>query len=360
MKTENDNNKSAVSSDIRKTGIFENNPRILIIDDNAQIHKDFRIILGNKTRKPKKLDETKAAIFGIVENTVNRISFDLDSAYQGQEGVEKVRQAIKQQRPYAMAIVDTRMPPGWDGIETMHELWKAQPDLQIVICTAYSDYTWDEIVEQLEQTDQLLILKKPFDNIEVYQLASALTKKWSLTRQAQLKQTELEHIVELRTNEITVANDELRQALVEAKDASETKSQFLANMSHEIRTPMNGIIGFGDLLIKEKLTDQQKKYVEYIKDCSQNLLDIINDIFDFSEIEAGKMKIENTDYPLDQLFGSIESLMRPDAIEKDLEFEILQNGDLPATIRTDPVRLKQCLINLVSNAIKFTEKGPCM
>ena len=357
MEIKTENMKCPLHSGIQKNGNFEENHRILIIDDNPEIHEDFRMILGNNNIHSKGLNETKAAIFGELETTVSQKSFELDSAYQGREGVEKVRQAIKAQRPYAMAIVDSRIPPGQDGIETVKQIWKEQPDIQIVICTAYSDYTWEEIIEQLRQTDQLLILKKPFDNIEVYQLASALTKKWVLAQQAQLKQKELEHIVAMRTSELSIANSELREALIEAKNSSKAKSQFLANMSHEIRTPMNGIVGFSELLANEKLTDQQKEFAGYIKDCSQNLLEIISDIFDFSNIETGKMKIETTEYSLAELFASIESLMRPAATKKGLQFEIIQNNDLPAKIKTDPVRLRQCLINLISNAVKFTEKG---
>jgi len=139
--------------------------------------------------------------------------------------------------------------------------------------------------------------------------------------------------------------------------ANRAKSQFLANMSHEIRTPMNGIIGFSDILADEDLTDEQRESVNIIRECGKNLLRLIDDILDFSEIESGQLDIESIDYSLGKLLGSLESLMRPKAKEKKLHFEIVQAGALPAVIRTDPTRLRQCLINLVGNAIKFTEKG---
>jgi PAS domain S-box-containing protein len=128
----------------------------------------------------------------------------------------------------------------------------------------------------------------------------------------------------------------------EATVADLAKSQFLANMSHEIRTPMNAIIGFSEVLIRES---------------AENLLQLINDILDVSKVEAGRLDIEIVDCSLEHLFAVIESLMRPPIVEKGLEFEILCHGKLPAKIRTDPVRLRQCLINLISNAIKFTETG---
>jgi signal transduction histidine kinase/CheY-like chemotaxis protein len=141
------------------------------------------------------------------------------------------------------------------------------------------------------------------------------------------------------------------------KNATRIKSEFLANMSHEIRTPMNAIIGFGDLLAEEKLSHQQRLYVNTIRSAGQNLLILINDILDFSKIEAGKLTIDKTECDLGEILGHIDSLMRPAASNKGLDFQILQCGPLPQKITTDFTRVCQCLINLVNNAIKFTEKG---
>ncbi|MHC4762248.1 MAG: response regulator, partial [Planctomycetota bacterium] len=143
----------------------------------------------------------------------------------------------------------------------------------------------------------------------------------------------------------------------EATVADLAKSQFLANMSHEIRTPMNAIIGFSEVLAESKLTNEQKHHIDIIRESAENLLQLINDILDVSKVEAGRLDIEIVDCSLEHLFAVIESLMRPPTIEKGLEFDILCHGKLPAQIRTDPVRLRQCLINLISNAIKFTETG---
>src|SRR5208283_2874102 len=109
-----------------------------------------------------------------------KITFELDSAYQGQEGLAKVTKALAEDRPYAMAFVDVRMPPGWDGVETIERLWEVDPRLQIVVCTAYSDYSWEQLLAKVGQPDNLVILKKPCDNVEVQQLALALTRKWLL------------------------------------------------------------------------------------------------------------------------------------------------------------------------------------
>ncbi len=163
---------------------------------------------------------------------------------------------------------------------------------------------------------------------------------------------------------LNAVNQQLRireQQLKEAKETAElataTKSEFLAKMSQEIRTPMNSIIGFGDMLADEDLNDEQREYVKMIRDSAQHLMMLINDILDFSKIEAGKLDIEMITCSLGQILNSIESMMASKAADKGIEFKIVEDNGLPAQIHTDPTRLNQCLINLVNNAIKFTEQG---
>ncbi|MGS0740393.1 diguanylate cyclase domain-containing protein [Glaciimonas sp. GG7] len=191
------------------------NRRILLIDDLPSIHEDFRKILWG-ANAASELDDDEAALFGTAA-PISAITFELDSAYQGQEAMLKVSTSLEHGLPYAMAFVDMRMPPGWNGVETIKHLWQADPRLQIVICTAYSDYSWEEILSQLDVCDRLLILKKPFDNIEVFQLANALTTKWAMTQQAESHMDRLEEQVAARTLELKTANDALLQQIVERK-----------------------------------------------------------------------------------------------------------------------------------------------
>jgi two-component system NtrC family sensor kinase len=185
-----------------------------VIDDMPSIHEDFRRILsGQDAASAAAMEAAEQALFGEVSEPDARASFDLDSAYQGREGLEMVVASLACDSPYALAFVDMRMPPGWDGVKTIQEVWRADPRLQIVICTAHSDYSWDEVLGKLGVEDRLLVLKKPFDNIEVAQLASALTMKWDLTRRAEQKVSRLEAAVQERTNALEIANKEL-EALV--------------------------------------------------------------------------------------------------------------------------------------------------
>ncbi len=202
---------------------WEPNHRILVIDDNQAIHEDLRKILSGEPDSASALEEDEAILFDTA--ALPNVAFELDSAYQGQEGLAMLKASLAEGRPYAMAFVDVRMPPGWDGIETIGRLWAAYPDLQVVICTAYSDYSWKDIHRKLGQSDNLLILKKPFDNIEVIQMACALTRKWVVSRQARLRINDLDSMVAQRAAQLQAANQTLRQ---EFEQRSKAEASFRA------------------------------------------------------------------------------------------------------------------------------------
>ncbi len=218
------------------------NHRILVIDDNPSIHDDFRKVLTPAgSRLGAELDEDETTIFGETREARCASEFELDFAFQGREGLDMVRTAALAGMPYAVAFVDVRMPPGWDGIETITHIWEEFPDLQIVICTAYSDYSWEDITRALGTTDQVLVLKKPFDHIEVTQMAHALCKKWQLTQIADRQMAELEALVQERTAELREANARLTAEIAErsaAQDAMLSSEERFSKAFHRSPVPM--------------------------------------------------------------------------------------------------------------------------
>jgi diguanylate cyclase (GGDEF)-like protein len=184
--------------------------RILIVDDNRAIHEDFRkILLGREV--DENLQELEATLFGSVVPALDMPGvFQLDSAFQGAEALAVVQRSHEDHQPYSVAFVDMRMPPGWDGLETIERLWAVDPEIQIVICSAYADHDWQDLIRRLGRSDKLLVLKKPFEMIEVLQCAHALAAKWRNERALREHVGSLERDVTDRTEGLETANKQLR------------------------------------------------------------------------------------------------------------------------------------------------------
>jgi PAS domain S-box-containing protein len=209
--------------------------RILVVDDNPAIHDDFRKILSPGSAATQQLGAAAAKLFARPSRRTDAWRFETDCASRGQEGLDKVRAAAREGRPYSMAYVDVRMPNGWDGIETIWRIWQEYPNLLVVICTAFSDHSWEEIQERLGFSDRFLILKKPFDNLEVRQLTWALVERARAERELHDSQ----QTVHRRTLNLEQAISDLKQSsaqLQEARDAalSATKELHQLHRKHEL------------------------------------------------------------------------------------------------------------------------------
>jgi PAS domain S-box-containing protein len=238
------------------------NRRVLVIDDNHAIHDDFRKILSPATATATALEAAEGAVFGATKEKVQESSFTVDSAYQGQEGVLLAQKALQDGLPYALAFVDVRMPPGWDGVETTQRIWAIDPELQIVLCTAYSDYSWGEMFEKLGRCGGLLILKKPFDAVEALQMAHALAEKWWLHQEYRRKMESLEDRVAESTRELQQGNLVLQAEVVKHQQAEERLQLKTAFLEAQVNSSIDGILVVDQ---DRKTALQNQRFVDLFK-----------------------------------------------------------------------------------------------
>jgi diguanylate cyclase (GGDEF)-like protein len=214
----------------------EKSRKILIADDNRDIHEDIKYILDSSASALADYQETKSLkeeLFGEdgssgKNEVIVDIRYRIEDAYQGEEAVQMVEAARKSGDPYSVIFMDVRMPPGMDGIQAIERIWEIDPDIEVVICTAYSDYSWDQIVAKLGQNDNLLFIRKPFDSVSLKQITLAMTTKWSLKRQIAEHIVSLEQQVEKRTQELTALVGQLKAEMA----LREEKEKLLAHNAH--------------------------------------------------------------------------------------------------------------------------------
>ena len=364
----------------------DKNRRILVIDDNRAIHDDFRKVLTTTDSQHSPLADAEAALFGEKPRVEARPCFHVDSACQGQEGLALVQQSIQNNQPYAVAFVDIRMPPGWDGVETTQKLWEVDPYLQVVICTAYSDYSWDELISKVGNSDRLLILKKPFDTVEVLQLASALSEKWWLHHEVRRQMDDLEKIVKERTQQLQATNDELvveigehclnkqrlQQALEDLESAQEQVIQqerlralggMASGIAHDFNNSLVGILGLTELLLHrpENLDNKPKarRYLEMINTTAKDAGKIVNRLREFYRLREEREALETVD--LNALIEEAISLTAPSwkaqAESRSISITVQKDLQKIPTVAGNGAELREVLTNLIFNAVDAMPKG---
>ena len=317
--------------------------RILLIDDMPSIHEDFRGILTPDTASSG-LSEVEHQLFGVQE-TAPPPAFVLDCAIGGEEGLELLKSAHLEGRPYALAFVDMRMPAGWDGMRTIEELWAVDAQLQVVICTAYSDEPLGQALPRLGSPDKLVVLKKPFDPIEVTQLARALVSKWRLERQA------ADHLASLNRT-----MRELQDGATELARSNRELEQFAYVASRDLSEPLRIMTGYAQLLLKRykhQLDDDAREFMGFIVDGAKRMRRLIDDLLSYSRLGRDRVQMgtHSLDHALDAALGNLGLIL------EDTGAVIDRPGPLP-TLRCNLTAMTQVFQNLVGNALKFRREDP--
>ncbi|HLX95215.1 MAG TPA: response regulator [Verrucomicrobiae bacterium] len=335
--------------------------RVLIIDDNASIHADFRKILGQDQDQNVELNRAKARLFGESSIITPQAGFVIDSAFQGREGLEMVKRAAAEGHPFALAFVDVRMPPGWDGIETISHIWKCCPEIQVVVCTAYSDYSWEEMIHKLGHSPDLVVLKKPFDNIEVLQLAHALTKKWHLNREVQSRLNNLDALVRQRTSELETANEQLKceiakqlklESQLRHSQKMEAVGQLAAGVAHDFNNILTVIEGNAALL--QDQLGRDPVCAEPLNDISvaaERAARLVRQLLAFSRKQVLKSEKLN----LGEVINNLREMLKR-LLGDHITLEVNVAPELPP-IQADLSMMEQIIMNLSVNARDAMPKG---
>ena len=380
------------------------NRRILVIDDSPNILQDFRKILCPvKAFIPDAWAEFSQDLFDETFSDGSKEPFELDCVDNGMAGCDLVKQAKTHGSPFAVAFLDVRLPNGWDGIETVERLWDEDPGVQVVLCTAYPDFGWSEVLPRLGHRDQLLILRKPFDPIEVWQLSTALTMKWHWTQQARLRVQELEQIVTKRTGQLEETNRRLEQDLLrrqavevqlaqvvhdleernlelsavrdhalneihererieiilrhkteELARSNHDLEQFASVAAHDLQEPLHSIQVFLDLLrVKygSALDEHGRGYLDRVKRAAGRMQQLIQSLLVYSRVDSPHTAEEPialrdvVDDILSDLGARIGELQA-----------VVQVGELPS-LHGNAFQIRQLLQNLLGNALKFHRPG---
>jgi len=344
------------------------NRSILIIDDNPLVCEDVRKILHTNIRASS-LAEARAALFEDTPQDDLHEGFEVDCAGQGQTGLAMVERAVQRGCPYAVAFVDMLMPPGWDGIETIASLWRADPALEIVLCTAFTDLLWDRLMPQFGPTDKLLVLRKPFDNIEVWQLASALTQKWHLAQQGRHQLAAFQEMVEQHRQERQTVHDHLQSAITQRQQAEAALAhrpragvrskadleRFAFTTSYELQESLHMVTSYLHLLAQDyrgRLDATADEFIAYAVDGPAWMQRLMQDLLAYWRMATQPQAFAPTDgeqvltLALANLQGAIAE-----------SGAVVTHDPLP-TVMVDAAQCVQVVQHLIANAIKFRSAQP--
>ncbi len=333
--------------------------RILVADDEPTLLEAYRTVVEDITPAvdtDSVINRLELKLFGPKTKLDPQPSYSPVLCRSGERAVDALREMQRAGQVCPVAFLDVRMPPGIDGIETAARIRALDPDINIVIVTAYADSHPRAVAQRVPPLDKLFYISKPFQKMELQQFALALTARWNAERASAQFNRELT----VRCRELEAAHGEVVQARERADFANRAKSEFLANMSHELRTPLNAVIGFTDMMRGEVLGpighERYRQYLEDIAHSGKHLMHMINDLLDLSTIEIGKIRLNVGSIDFDSVIADIVSLMRLQVDQSGIQLrEDYQVRNV--VLQADDGRIRQVLLNLLSNAIKFTPKS---
>ncbi len=319
--------------------------RVLAIDDNRDTLDLYCNLFGQQPKHALTQQIDQLALLYVEEGeeipprptAALPAKIELDTTTQGEQGAEMVEQAMAEQQPYSVILLDMRMPGGWDGLQTAQKIRELDPLTRIILITAYMDYTMPQLRSRLGV--HFSYLQKPFDQEELLQQILVLGCDWNR---------------EMRLIEQEAMMSRVAEA---AEAANRAKDRFLASMSHELRTPLTSLLGNCQLLGEQLLGDEQLSLLNSMEVSGKSLLYLVNDILDNSKIESGQFQIDEAPYNPVMMLGEIRQIFSSRAENKSILFQIHQDSPLERMWIGDGKRLGQVLVNLIGNAIKFTPEG---
>jgi signal transduction histidine kinase len=301
--------------------------RILVIDDDQDVWKAYRLVLNPEGIDPDSSSAKISQLLGDSQAAEPETGFPLSFASQGQEGYQMVAEA-KNKDPFAVAFVDIRMPPGWDGMETAVKIREIDPDIELVIVTAYSDRTMEEIVRAVGSPDKLLFLRKPFDPEEIRQMARALSSKWHLIRDRE-KQQQAQRLLE--------------QQLMHAQKM-ETIGTLAGGIAHDFNNILSAIMGYTDLaLMRTQENTPLQDDLHQVRKAADRAADLVRQILTFSRRQ------QTESHPL-QVSLVVKEALKLLRASIPTTIDIRQEITTQATVLADPTQIHQLIMNLCTNA----------
>ncbi len=329
--------------------------RVLLVDDE-QVSLDAlsNLLSGSDPQAEFELGQLAGLVYGTDQQERHQPLFEIHTCLQGEEAVDFALQAEREGRPFVLAIVDMRMPPGIDGLETAYQLRKISPEIEIVVLSAYSDYSLEDIQQVLGQ--EFSFANKPFQSEEMLQRAVEGCAKWNLRKQADKGRRALLNLAEDMEQEIE-QRKEAEQQLIEANRA---KDDFFSNMSHELRTPLTTMIGYTEVIVEEEhISERIREMAQSGMLAGKTLLQLVNDILDFSKLRSGKFELNYGPFDLRKLLEDVSGLMQVYGSEQGITVILEIAPELEEALQTqwigDETRISQILYNLLSNAVKFSK-----